>query len=292
MGTLGRDSEIAIFIDSLLSQQGDHSWQLIIVDQNEDDRVKHVVSKYINKIPTSCSLLHIKTSIKGLSRARNIGLKACQSSIIGFPDDDCVYADNVLSLVESCFLSESSNKLVVTLDDTDKLDCLNIKKPMVVESRDLFNISSYNIFRDAISYTIFVSGMAKEQLFDERFGVGCYFGAAEETDYIYRLKMNGWQLLKVKEKLIFHPQKDLSHSNYDRAYSYNLGIGAFFRKNINFCDTGLTMFFVFSTLKLIVRVLLNVIIYNPKELKWFWSILSGRVKGVFMFDNVSERGGE
>lgn len=290
MGTLGRSAEIDLFINSLLSQVGAYQWELIIVDQNDDDRVERIVEQFISRLPEGCEIIHVKTKIKGLSRARNIGLKMCRGSIICFPDDDCVYSNVTLSRVMAVFLSESSDNLVVVLDDTDKIEFLNTHELMLSDLVIPKKISSYNVFRDAISYTIFVSGVAKTHLFDERLGVGCYFGAAEETDYIYGLKQQGWRLLKIKQKLIFHPQKDGSHSNHGRAYSYNLGIGAFFRKNINFSDIGLTMFFLLSTTKLIARVFLNAITLNPMELKWFWSILSGRLRGLLTFSRMSKEG--
>lgn len=290
MGTLGRDVDISRFICSLLTQNESFIWELIIVDQNDDDRVERIVEQFISQIPEGCEIIHVKTKIKGLSRARNIGLKRCCGSIICFPDDDCVYSNTTLSHVMNTFISESADNLVVVLDDTDKIESLNIRESMASALITPSRISSYTIFRDAISYTIFVSGVAKTHLFDERLGVGCFFGAAEETDYIYGLKQQGWQLIKIKQKLIFHPQKDQSHSNYDRAYSYNLGIGAFFRKNLNIRDVGLVSFFVLSTMKLIARVLLNTITFNPMEFKWFWSILSGRLRGVLMFSRMSNRG--
>lgn len=290
MGTLGRDKDISIFIDSLLSQSPTLNWQLIVVDQNSDGRVDTIMSTYMDKIPLGCELLHVKTKIRGLSKARNLGLKQCKGNIIGFPDDDCVYSDNTLATVHSVFEEGNSDSLVVSLDDVDELPLLNNAADSLEPLKLKHEISSYNVFRDAISYTIFVSSSAKEHLFDEQLGVGCYFGAAEETDFIYRLKRKGWRLLKVRLKSIYHPRKDSSHSAYDRAYSYNLGIGAFFRKNLSFHDVGLMIFFVVSMLKLSIRILLNLLSFNKSELKWYWSIFSGRVIGLIKYGYEASKG--
>ena len=44
----------------------------------------------------------------GLSRARNVGLKAVTGEIIAFPDDDCWYPDGLLQKVVAEFRDQTS----------------------------------------------------------------------------------------------------------------------------------------------------------------------------------------
>src|SRR4051812_15522441 len=97
LGTKGRTDELRRFLHSLSSQTSGRV-ELIIVDQNEDDRVHQVLRSVPVDIPTS-----IIQSKPGLSRARNIGLRHANGSIIGFPDDDCWYPPDLLGRVLKAF---------------------------------------------------------------------------------------------------------------------------------------------------------------------------------------------
>ena len=70
MATLGRSEEIKIFLDSL-SAQDYKNFELIIVDQNERDILRDIVDEYKQKFYIN----HIRIREKGLSLARNIGIK-------------------------------------------------------------------------------------------------------------------------------------------------------------------------------------------------------------------------
>lgn len=97
MGTLGRTAEVGRFLASL--QRQDHSeFELIIVDQNPDDRLGSLIADYSRYF----SIVWLD-SPKGLSRARNIGLAQITGDVVAFPDDDCWYPDGLLSYVASRF---------------------------------------------------------------------------------------------------------------------------------------------------------------------------------------------
>ena len=96
--TLGRVDEINILLDSLVKQTY-KNFELIIVDQNEHYKVQNIVDRYTNIL----SIKYIKSSTKGLSYNRNIGIKECSGDIIGFPDDDCYYSENLLEEIVYTF---------------------------------------------------------------------------------------------------------------------------------------------------------------------------------------------
>lgn len=274
MGTLGRSREIREFIDSLLSQAGDCTWELIIVDQNEDERVSQILAASLT-LPLGCNLVHIQTSRRGLSAARNRGLEVATGKIIAFPDDDCRYSQNVLNFVSEELHARRPRPLDgITLADTSDASKL---ETMTVARRH--RLTSYGIFRYAISYTIFVSGRFRSYRFDEQFGVGAQYGAAEETDFLFKLLSAGANLEHVTGPLIFHPDKSDGYKNVVRAYSYNVGIGAFFRKNLSRATPGLWAFFCISSLKLCLRLIQISIWPRGAELSWYWAIATGRING-------------
>jgi glycosyltransferase involved in cell wall biosynthesis len=86
VATLGRTAQLVKLLDSLVCQ--DYSdFEVIIVDQNSDDRLEYL-SK--GNWPFRLSRIHTPKA-RGLSRARNVGWKAAQGELILFPDDDCWY---------------------------------------------------------------------------------------------------------------------------------------------------------------------------------------------------------
>jgi len=93
VGTLGRSAELAQLFDSLVVQTH-HNFEIIVVDQNDDDRAKLVVDRFIDRL----NILHL-ASAKGLSRARNVGLAHVTGDVVAFPDDDCCYPRTVLETV-------------------------------------------------------------------------------------------------------------------------------------------------------------------------------------------------
>jgi len=93
LATVGRTEDVANFLAHIASQSY-RSFELIVVDQNQDDRLVAVLEKYAPQFP----IQHCKSAI-GLSRARNVGLERATGNVIVFPDDDCWYSDDLLGRV-------------------------------------------------------------------------------------------------------------------------------------------------------------------------------------------------
>ena len=84
VATKNRTDDLLTLLGSLRSQLM-QSFEILIVDQNPDDRLIPVLSQFAD-LPIRH--LHSKP---GLSRARNVALPLCTGDIIAFPDDDCWY---------------------------------------------------------------------------------------------------------------------------------------------------------------------------------------------------------
>ena len=93
LGTLGRTEQLQFFLEKV-SVQSYANFEIIIVDQNIDDRVDKLLIDYIPRL----AITHLRAQ-PGLSKARNLGLKSCSGDIIAFPDDDCWYPPDLLASV-------------------------------------------------------------------------------------------------------------------------------------------------------------------------------------------------
>ena len=97
LATYGRGEEARIFLNSL-AKQDFKDYELIVVDQNQDNRFKKVFDDYKNDLH---NVSYIHTELPGVARARNIGLRQVKGEVIAFPDDDCQYPPELLLSVHT-----------------------------------------------------------------------------------------------------------------------------------------------------------------------------------------------
>ena len=202
--TLGRDVEVEAFLKSL-SNQTYQNFELIIVDQNIDERVNNIVQKFNFR-----DLRYFKVKFTGLSKARNFALNFTTGDVVCFPDDDCVYSTNVLQAVAA------------NLQANDV--CMAGFSYEVARNRF---VSSYRVF--------FSSNVIDGFWFDESLGVGSgtVFGAAEELDLIHRVCYAS-QICSVNfdpSIEIVHPPGSPENFPSYKVISYARGNGAFYVKN-------------------------------------------------------------
>ncbi|MBL8437409.1 MAG: glycosyltransferase family 2 protein [Zoogloeaceae bacterium] len=200
LATLGRDEELARCLASIAAQTHPRI-ELIIVDQNEDDRV----ARRLAELPWTCEVRHLR-SLPGLSRARNIGLRAVTGDVVGFPDDDCWYAPDLLATVAAALEGDPGRDGVSgrSIDGEGQPS-----DPFF--ARENRRLDRYNVWTSAISYTIFLRRAVCEAVgpFDETLGVGAQspFGSGEETDYLIRALDRGAVLEYLAGLTVHHPNK-------------------------------------------------------------------------------------
>jgi glycosyltransferase involved in cell wall biosynthesis len=176
VATVERTGELARFLDSLAAQAYPRA-RVLLVDQNEDDRLGSIVAA------TPVEVVHLRSG-PGLSRARNAALARIEADVVAFPDDDCIYPPDLLRRIGTRFV------------DTPELDGLTGRAqasdgsasaswrddPALLRRDDLWN--------RAISFTIFLRRATVEGVgsFDEQLGLGSGtpWHSAEEIDYLIR----------------------------------------------------------------------------------------------------------
>lgn len=179
--------------------------QVILVDQNPDDRVVEALAGLSNLQ----RLLHLRTATVGAGKARNLAIASTDAEIICFTDDDCeltpdwaqrlteeMQADATLGLA-FCAVNEApspdsvgyapmheiSRKAVITgISSTLRPEMLGIGAGMAVR-------------REAV---IAVGG------FDPEMGPGSLFPSADDREVALRLLMNGWAIADLPGLDVVH----------------------------------------------------------------------------------------
>lgn len=217
--TIGRTKEVRVLLESLC-RQSYKDFELIIVDQNEHREIEIIADDYRKKM----NIIYVRSCRKGLSHNRNIGLKYVQGDIIGFPDDDCFYDSNLLETVNDIFRKNSEKVKLVSVGAKDTLT----NSVFIGENGFFFDRKS--LLYNCISYNFFIR-KAEGLEFDEALGVGATFGSGEETDFLWSFFKKGDVGIMSKSTFVNHPMND-GPVNETRAYSYGLGFGAMFKKEV------------------------------------------------------------
>lgn len=225
LSTKYRVQELERFLESLADQTCT-DFELILVDQNADDRLTELVKFYSQKFP----VLHIKQLEPGLSRARNQGLQHIKGELFGFPDDDCIYPTDFLAKVSQFFNRDSAwgGLIINVLDlESDKEAMLHSpESPGVVDYEKGWIVG--------MTAALFFRGdfVSKVQ-FDEDMGPGTPWGGAEDVDYLYSCLDAGAKTYFDPEIVIRHPTPTKLYSisqSIQREYNHGRGAGFLMRK--------------------------------------------------------------
>lgn len=196
LATVGRTSELGRLFDSFGAQTF-KDFEVIIVDQNSDDRLLPFVEQAAR---LGLDVKHLKHYPPNLAAARNTGINAANSKWIGFPDDDCWYDPRLLEHLSRHILKEGGPEGAIARwveqgEPPVVAPCLDWKR-------------SCN-FRDVpvSSITLFLQRSLLDGIggFDSRFGVGQWFGAAEEHDVVLRA-------LHAGATLAYEPAAEVHHA--------------------------------------------------------------------------------
>jgi glycosyltransferase involved in cell wall biosynthesis len=192
--------------------------EIIIVDQNDDDRV----AKILYELSLPVAVQHIRLTRKSLSLARNVGLEYATGTFVAFPDDDCWYPSGLLSDLARWFESHP-NYEILAVGAVDEYGLSSGNRWF----QDACDIRPINALRTTFSNSLFLrrSALPKEIRFDEN------LSASEETDYILRLLKVGLRGRFDRSLKIGHPRRDMLSGTVskERARKYGQGMGQFVR---------------------------------------------------------------
>lgn len=268
--TVDRTTELESLLDSL-RRQTHKDFELVIVDQNPDDRLVPLLQAHLGAM----RITHLKARRRGAARARNAGVEHAGGDVITFPDDDCLYPPDLLDKVARAFAGRPDvDGLTGRLIDEDGRD-----------SNGRFHtepgpIGRISVWSRAIEAAVFLrrSGIGAAR-FDEELGVGAgtAWGAGEVTDYLLRLLEKGGSLYYAPDLMVIHPP---FVSAYDertvrKAYSYGCGMGRVLRKH------RMPLWFKGKwLLRPLGGTLLSAMRLSLPQARFRWATFRGRLKGL------------
>ncbi len=217
--TIGREKEVRLLLQSIFDTIPDKiSYEIIIVDQNADDLLLSAVREANNS-----NINHCKVPFRGLSKAKNYGIKQASGKFICFPDDDCRMLDKC---IETAFDLLSMNRYdmvtgrCVDADGNDSV--LKFHKSSA-------ELTIKNFEGKMVEATIFAKReLMVDNYFDETLGIGTFHGAEEGFDLVYRMLKDKKRIYYSPDICMYHPQVILDKSDAKsilRAFTYRCGLG-------------------------------------------------------------------
>jgi glycosyltransferase involved in cell wall biosynthesis len=185
VATRGRTTELTKLLDSLTGQDCP-GFEVIIVDQNSDNRLEHLSN---GNWPFRLRRIHTPNA-RGLSRARNVGWKVADGELVIFPDDDCWYPSWLLSRGVQLISASQADVLTGRAADEAGRD-INGRYSSVPHT-----INRSNVWISGIEWVMLFKKAALLALdgFDEEIGVGAPtpWQACEGQDILLRALDKGF----------------------------------------------------------------------------------------------------
>lgn len=198
--TLGqREYDIKKLYDSL-SEQTYQSFEVILVTQGNHDLMDEIIRGY------SFNFTHIRSNTKGLSVARNIGLKYIAGEYFTITDDDCFYADYAFEKVMQKMESTHAAAICFKFQDFDTKQTVRKYETIPIQ-----NISMIRILGVASIEIFFKTSAVSNIRFDESFGVGSFYNSGEEAIYLRDIKKECKAAIAYcPDNIVFHKVKGKS----------------------------------------------------------------------------------
>ncbi|WP_243388120.1 glycosyltransferase family 2 protein [Bacillus kexueae] len=219
--TLGtREEELHRLLKSIEGQSYDN-YELIIVSQDNHE----VVDEIISGVPIKEKCNHVRMNKKGLSIARNEGMKYVKGDIVTFSDDDCWYPPEAFANIVERIRREDAGAMCFQIFDPlceQYYKDYGDREEQIDSIMRLFNVSSIEIFINLNKID------RKHVSFDERFGVGGIYPSGEENIFLTDLFKKGYQINYVPEIVVYHKKKSLAQIKMND--NQIIGKGALFRR--------------------------------------------------------------
>ena len=267
--------ELEKLISSIVLSKKEHDVEIIIVSQSHHIEIENMIMKYSGSI----NIVHIKSSVLGISHNRNLGLNIACGEILAFPDDDCYYHEDVIGNVIQFFQQNNNNNILVGRH----IDPDNGRSPRFLDSK-MRTFSKKNIFEAFSSITIFIK-LKEKMKFDENLGAGTFFGASEESDLIYRYMEKNDEIGIIDLRIIiFHKVYDYDEISLAKVKSYARGQGAWIKKENRYIKEP-KIFIEKLIIRPLLGVILSLLLFQKTILIYRINRALGLYTGFFLYKN-------
>jgi glycosyltransferase involved in cell wall biosynthesis len=198
-------------LDSIMKLKRKYSLEIIFIDSASTDKTIEIVSKY----PVKIYQLN-KSKYLNPSAGRYIGTSKAKGEYILFIDGDSIliegFVEKALKVLEQPDVATvSGERIFIT-----KGGPLKIKRKFSGKAN--------------IRKTIGGTGVYKREIIKKSGTFNPYMGGQEERELCFRIRKNGYKIMKIDTPMEYHINKDMDMEESNEKAGYFIGVGQIIRK--------------------------------------------------------------
>lgn len=226
---------------------------------------------------------------KGLSYARNYGIKKSRGNFLIFLDDDAKIKKDFLQVLTRESHNSSAGAFCGRILECHTNRCFTAY--FLNEKRLFLKMTDFRCFMGS-SHVIKKEIIEKICFYDEEFGAGSKYHGAEESDLFFRLKRQGIKIQYLPDLIFYHPIYGPSQS---KTFNYAYAIGAMLKKQL-ISDVKHSLLYLFIAGEIILKSFLRSIqklFFKSIEIKdrqfHYKAAFTGVLKGFLQYNKNIER---
>ncbi|MEA2221550.1 MAG: hypothetical protein QOJ35_4176 [Solirubrobacteraceae bacterium] len=206
--------------------------QLLVVDQSAQPHAQLAALRSVR----GCDVTYLRSSTSGLSRARNVGLRAARCEVVVLLDDDMLVEPDWLERLLAGHAAGgpravATGRVLAGPDEgaggtVPPAALVTRSTPDVYRGRqptDVVPGANVALYRDV---ALALGG------YDERLGAGGRFGSADDNDMGLRLLDAGCEVRHVPDAVVLHRAWRTARGRARMRWTYGRGKGAFYAKHV------------------------------------------------------------
>ena len=230
IATRDRGASIACALASLAagSRAAD---AVVIVDQSRDDRTAAAVRPFLH----DACIRYLRSPTAGLARAHNVAIAEVATELVAITDDDCEVSADWLAQIVRAFAREPRVGLVFgsvlpVAHDPALGFVPGYRRTQAVLARTLRDRAEIDGMGACMALRRRV--WADLRGFDERFGAGGPFRAANEGEFAWRALHAGWWVYETPDVSVLHRGVRSRREARTLVRGYAYGTGAMMAKHV------------------------------------------------------------
>lgn len=213
---------------SRLTVPTDLMWEVVVVDNNSTDDTRDFVEAFLAR--TGLPIKYVFEPSPGLSRARNRAIHEASGDVLAFIDDDVVL--DAMWLVRIAEEFQSDDGIAVLFGRTrsyyPRQPRLSLKDRPIREYYR-FPCSPWGVGHGN-NMSMRTEVVKQVGYFDPGLGAGTQAGAAEDTDFVYRVLRDRGRVVYSPAPVAYHKDARSSRQDAVTRLNYARGRGAFYSK--------------------------------------------------------------
>jgi glycosyltransferase involved in cell wall biosynthesis len=252
--TIDHSANVKKCLDSILrsADRAETGVEILVIDQGKPGVAKEQADKRV--------VIYNKSK-KGLSAARNLGIKLSKGEYLVFMDDDARVEEDFVTNLISLVTRREEQAFCGRLYDSEKEQYFS--RFFLDSGEKYLKFGEFMHFKGS-AHVIKKELLVKIGGYNTDFGAGAEFGGAEESDIFFRILQSGSRVFYSPKLVFLHP----IHLTAEKVFSYSRSVSAMLTKQL-VNNPGRALIYSW--------ILLNILLKNFARAAQNW-LLPGTIK--------------